>query len=254
MNIKNFVFVHSVQLIDLLESRRALAGLNGHMYVLLGSMEKHEQLLAVSPHKDSVILASAQPNNIEGTKNYLQFTGWFALANNPLIDDDVDYVGLYEYDVEPKLGFDDCVRKGLANNSDLDILGFFTYPKNMMFFHRTDQYCQLITRYLEEYLKITVENFIRDMTPTFSSWMVTSNVVMRRQRFLEFMWSDYMRDLMKFLDNNKLSGHALERSISLYFMLNKWNAGVILDKLSHVGADSHDTQGHKERYDRSYGV
>lgn len=254
LSLSNFVFVHAVELIDLLERRETFAGLKGHTYVLLGPRERHERALAASPHREKVILAAALPRNIEGVNNFLQFTGWYALASNPLIADGVDCVGLYEYDVEVTPEFDARVRGEFERDPDLDILGFLSHPKSVLLFDRTDPFCRQITRFLEWRLKIAASDFLLNRTPSYPRWTVTTNVVMKRRRFLEFMWSDCVGELMDFLDNDRMSGHALERCISLHYMLNGWRAAELRGQLVHVGADSHDTQGHKEIYDRGYGV
>lgn len=254
IGLSHFVFVHSVPLIDLLESRGTFAGLKGHTYVLLGPRERHEELLANSSHRDKVIFAALLPNNIEDRGNLLQFTGWHALASNALLSDDAEYVGLYEYDIEVPPDFDSSVRRLLSDLPQADVVAFLAYPKHDSFLDRKNPYCHGMSRFLEERLKLAPEDFLLDQTPDFLNWTVTSNVVFKRRRFLEFMRSDYMSDLLAFLGDDPMGGHALERSISVYYMLKQWNAAELLGQLTHISADSHGTQGHKDRYDAHYGV
>jgi hypothetical protein len=82
-------------------------------------------------------------------------------------------------------------------------------------------------------------------------WMVTNNILFKKDFFKKFINDSLLLDVFSMLDNRVGVGHDLERYTTLYCILNNINYGIIQPVcLEHVAMDSHATQGRFHNYEK----
>ena len=80
-------------------------------------------------------------------------------------------------------------------------------------------------------------------------WSSTSNSTMLYDYFNSYMtWFTPISELIK---SSKTAGHAHERSISFYYIVNKINVMLTQGLIKHYQMDSHGTQGHYVDYEKN---
>lgn len=236
---KFYIFVHTIELIEFLEKKKKFSNLKNYQYVLLSDNKTDTTKLS------NVLVANNCKQNIEQFNNYLQFTGWFCLAANKLLD--TDYVTLIEYDVDIDKDIDKIIKKEVLKDQ-LDCYSYACLPKTNSFLNN-DKFSSLLVNFCQ-INNINIDSIIND--PLNFNWIVTSNITIKSKTFLKLIRSDFFISFLNFLKNNPYSGHSLERMLTVLLTLNgilyrnidKQDKGVII----HHAFDSHNTQGRHHLY------
>ena len=239
MTHKYFIFVHNLELISYLEDTVKFSHLNNYQYVLLSTNEFN-----ITDPK--VIVAKDQPRNIESFNNYLQWTGWFCLIANNLID--TDYVTLIEYDVDVSMHADEYISAAM-HAPEIDCYGYAELPKTNSFLNN-DKFSSGLNSYLTSLNISPVSIIERTDNPM---WIVTSNVTIKSDILKSLVKSDIFIGLLNYLKNTKLSGHFLERFTTVFLTLNNntyktLTSSTESDIIKHHAIDSHNTQGRHSEY------
>jgi hypothetical protein len=231
-----YIFVHDPDIINLLEERKEFHNLKDYYYVLLTNK-------TFDSVPDNVIVSKDFELNIESNKNYLQFTGWYCLAANKIPK--TDYVTLLEYDVRVKDHTQSRIEEAI-NTTGLDCYGFSHLPKTNSFLNR-DVFSNGLVDYLT-HRDVSAQDIINDKLNT--DWIVTSNVTIKTEKFFKLVRSEFFINFLNYLNNNKMSGHFLERFITAYLTIKQWSYGFIEDCVTHYAVDSHNTQNRNYAYQK----
>jgi hypothetical protein len=212
MKAQTFIFVHDQYIVlDYLAAGK-FNDLPNVKYVFLGQRPSDQIGHLVDMGK--VIIARDLPDNIEHLPNLVAWTGWYAIARNGLITADI--VNLFEYDVN-------VVGEWLQSQEEC---GYFMYPS-------TDEVWWNYGDIRKELQKHINEKY------TGNYLLMTSNYTLSADRVQTDV--EYIEELNA---KHPMAGHIAERICSYYhdYMLFAPN------RLTHLYADSHGTQGRGEQY------
>lgn len=232
MTNQTYVFVHDQQIIlDYLRVGK-FNQLNNVTYIFVGNgdISKIENL-------SNVIICKNQPINIEEYPKLTSFTGWYAIWKNKLYTE--DFINLFEYDINLSDKFNEIIND--ATSSNTDIIGYIPFsPHTKNFLKHTPWSLELIQSIKKNY-NIDTINEIENL-PNTTICSMTSNHTFSKKSFEQYMeWIEPMIDDIKV---SNLSGHIMERSISVFYFLNKIkNVKILPNILEHFQFDSHKTQG-----------
>ena len=164
------------------------------------------------------------------------FTGWYALWKNNLIKS--DRINLFEYDVN----LVDSIKSNIEFNFDLGykIIGYIPLSVFDHNFISQKQWISHLQSSIQKYYNINLVDFVNTL-PQDKIITVTSNHSFTINFFNEYMeWIEPMIDDIK---SSNFSGHEVERSISIFYLLKNINYVFLPNLLHHFQFDSHETQG-----------
>jgi hypothetical protein len=214
MKAQTFIFVHDQYIVlDYLAAGK-FNNLPNVKYVFLGQRPSDQIGHLVDMGK--VIIARDLPDNIEHLPNLVAWTGWYALVKNNLITAEV--VNLFEYDVN-------VVGNWVQSEENTN---YFPYP-------RTDDTwwnyngIGTILRYVCD------DDFEGENLPMTSNYTLKKDTLRLFVRDMEiFYWA-----------KDPQAGHITER----YYSYIAYPICVVEpNRLTHLYADSHGTQGRGDRY------
>jgi hypothetical protein len=217
MTASTFIFVHDQQIVlDYLAAGK-FSDLPDVKYCFLG-MRPTDRI----EHLPNVIIARNLPDNIEHFPKLVAWTGWYALVRNDLIT--THYVNLFEYDVnvvgEWEQPFERC--------------GYFSHPS-------TDEAWWNYNGIRSEVEAAVGKNYKGVDMP------MTSNYTLDEVKCIDFVNHFiflFVWDLFK--PTHLQAGHIIERVCSFWFD----DLPIHPNRLTHLYADSHGTQGRNATYDQ----
>jgi len=235
-NIIHFIVVHDPTLIQYFESIGKYKVLTNYKYLLVG---KHK----LDYRNEIIIQCELLDNNIEYHKYYLAYTAWYALANNPEIIGEYKYVTLLEYDTD--IRYVDEINFMYSNilSKDMQLYGMHDLPINVGFLDRSV--------FNDKLIKYFIKSGHAEITPNNKTWIVSNNVCFKKEFLLEYFNDELTKNLLTILNNDRMSGHFLERYLSAYCFIKGIKYGFIDPCcFEHMALDSHDTQGRKGEYEK----
>jgi hypothetical protein len=209
MTASTFIFVHDQQIVLDYIAAGKFSDLPDVKYVFLG-MRPTEQI----EHLPNVIIARDLPDNIEHFPNLVAWTGWYALVRNDLIK--TELVNLFEYDVN-------VVGDWVQPNESC---AYFSYPS-------TDEVWWNYNGIRGEVEQVVEKDYYKTNVP------MTSNYTLYLEQVDYFV---KMSELLKPM--HPMAGHVIERMCSYFFDY----LPIHPNRLTHLYADSHGTQGRGDRY------
>ena len=232
---ETFIFCHDQDIILEYEKSNKFKNLKKYKYVFVGNRPVDKIL-----NNDKIIIARNLPFNMEEYPGLTSYTGWYALWKNNLIT--TPYINLFEYDVILNQNIEQIISKFIYDNHKL--IGYVPVPcKNINFINKKEWVEDLFNA-IKEYYKIDLERTIRvhmNNSPNML-WSSTSNTTFETSFFKKYMtWFEPLSNLIK---ESKTAGHAHERSMTFFSILNKYNPILTQGLLTHYQLDSHKTQGH----------
>jgi hypothetical protein len=230
------IVVHDPKIIERFEADGKYNHLKHYNYLLVG---KHENNYS----SEKIIQCDRLINNIEDKKNYLAYTAWYAAAYNDIISPEYDYVFFLEYDTifTDKNAIDEMIRNIFIE--DKNVYGTDPYETTSCFLDGSI-FNSLVVQYL-------VQNNITGLPAKDKHWMATNNMAFKRKFVSEFFHDVFTKDFLTFLNNDRMSGHNLERFLSVYCFYRRKSFGFINPHcLKHQALDSHDTQGRSQEYEK----
>lgn len=223
------IVVHDPKIIKFFESKNKYKAFKKYVYLLVGLHEEDYS-------SEKIIQCNKIPDNIENQKNLLAYTAWYLLANNThLIPSNCDYVCLLEYDAE------------ISNEEDIEKFEKYVHD-NKKFVYGIDkifvQDCFLERSVFSNLL----ENFLmyknyKEITANNKYWIVSNNVVFSKNFLNEYITDPITQEFFDFLKNDIMSGHNIERFLTIYCFIKNIKFDFVEPKLfNHVSLDSHNTQ------------
>lgn len=229
-NISTFIFVHDQSIVLDFIKHDKFKQLNNVKYVFVG--DKDSSKIESNPN---VIICNKLPFNMEQYPKLTSYTGWYAIWKNGLYKSS-DYLNLFEYDVNLSVDF----NKTVTENLSFDVIGYKPFNVHHHSFIKHKPWSEDLLKSIYKNYNIDSLSFINSL-PSNKECSVTSNHTFSQKSFEEYMkWVD---PLIEDIKHSGLSGHQVERSISLFYLINKLNYKVIDNVLTHFQFDSHRTQG-----------
>jgi len=223
------IVVHEKSLIDFFEKNQKYSALKNYKYLLVGNHKENF-------NDNKIVQCNLLPNNIEDKSNYLAYTGWYAAAHNPEITEKYRYICFLEYDTDPNECFSLDAFAESVYSKELKCYGINAIDNIKELFERTQFNTRLI--------KFLVKNNFNEIRPNNKNWIVTNNVVLKAEFLKEYFNDPLTVQFLEFLENDKMSGHFLERYLSVYCFIKDIKFDIIENSnLVHRGYDSHNTQG-----------
>lgn len=234
--IQSFAIVHNQ---DLLLSRNSeYSKLENFKWLLVSENPQTDKLQGL----DNVIVCAHLPENIEGKKELLHYTAYYALLKNALIDPETDYIRIIEYDCK----FTPSVEHYKANTkAALGKYPVYCHEEHSISSCWTTNPSYLIEpcrRALKSVYGLSIEKLTRDSRKR--QFMCCTNFVMSRQFFVDFM--EYAEGYIPFLENEYQAGNAFERLFTIYCMHKGINWGKINGCLN-TNKNSHGQSGHEAK-------
>jgi hypothetical protein len=214
MTASTFIFVHDQQIVlDYLAAGK-FSGLPDVKYCFLG-MRPTDRI----EHLPNVIIARNLPDNIEHLPNLVAWTGWYALVRNDLIT--THYVNLFEYDVN-------VVGKW---EQPFERCGYFPHPSTDQVWWNYNGIQYEVEKFAYGFQSSTAIPMTSNYTLDFDEIEMAVNQVMRINK------------------TNPQAGHVAERLCSWLFSY----VPIHPNRLTHLYADSHGTQGRNATYEQLKG-
>jgi hypothetical protein len=211
MTTSTFIFVHDQQIVLDYIAANKFSDLPDVKYCFLG-MRPTEQI----EHLPNVIIARNLPDNIEHYPNLVAWTGWYALVRNDLIK--TNLVNLFEYDVN-------VLGKWVQSQEEC---GYFMYPS-------TDEVWWNYNGIRGEVLKVVPKEYKGKGIP------MTSNYTLDMRNI-----SNIVDEALEIDPLHPQAGHIMERVCSWFVDY----LPIFTNRLTHLYADSHGTQGRGDRYEQ----
>lgn len=228
--ISTFIFVHDQKIVEDYINHGKFNQLSDVKYVFVGNNDSSR--IESNPN---VIICNKLPINIENYPKLTSFTGWYALYKNNLYNTS-NHLNLLEYDVN----ISDDFEKVVEENLDYDIIGYLPFSPHNYQFIKHKEWSDILLWSIQKTYNINAEHFV-DSLPSDKECSMTSNHTLSSKTFENYMsWIEPLLDEIK---HSGLSGHQVERSISLFYLINKINYKVIGGILHHFQFDTHETQG-----------
>jgi hypothetical protein len=163
------------------------------------------------------------------------FTGWYAIYKNNLYNPS-NHLNLLEYDIN----ISDDFEKIVEQNLDYDVIGYLPFSPHDYQFIKDKRWSDVLISSIQNVYGIDVESFINSLD-LHKQCSMTSNHTFNGKAFEEYIkWIEPLIDEIK---QSELSGHQIERSISLFYLINNLKSKVSMNVLHHFQFDSHKTQG-----------
>jgi hypothetical protein len=239
--MQTFIFVHDQNIIiDFINSNK-FSNIENVKYVFVGDkpVDKVKDL-------NEVIICRDLDDNIENYPNLTSFTGWYALWKNNLINS--DYVNLFEYDIN--FSSDLIPQINNAYNEKYDIIGYIPLKVRDFNYIGHLPWIEKIISSLNSVYKVNLYDLVLSLDAN-TTVSVTSNHSMKRETFESYMnWISPMIDEIK---TSYFSGHEVERSISIFYLLSNLKYKILEGKIEHFQFNSHGTQKiSQEKFKNNY--
>lgn len=188
---------------------------------------------------DNVIFAKDFDDNIEQFNYLVDFTAWYLLVKNNLIE--TEFVSLIQYDTDITADFESATLDLISKNKN-SIIGYVPYLINSVDFLGTQKITNPMFKSLKEVYDISVvELVINHVNKTGDThWPSSNNVCTSRDIVKNFI--EWAEPLMFNMNNDRYCGHAMERNVKIFSIIRKINNIYLRDKLTHYQLDSHNTQ------------
>lgn len=235
-DIETFIFIHNQDIIlDFIKNEK-FKDLNDLKYVFLGKgdIDKIKNL-------PNLIVCRDLEHNIEEYPFLTSFSGWYALWKNKLYSK--KYLNLFEYDIHLSNKFNENIS---SLSDETNIIGYIPFNVHHVNFINIDMWSLLLLNSIEKNYNLNVKEIISTLPKNYTCSM-TSNHTLKNEIFEKYM--SWMNPMLNDFKTDKYSGHMAERSISLFYILNKIDNVKIIDNvLKHYQFNSHGNQSISQDY------
>jgi len=221
--IETFITVHNQDIILKNEENKKYKCLNKYRYLFVGDGD-----VSLLKDLDNVVVGRDLNKNIEELTYFCDFTSWFFIVKNNLIN--TNFVSLIQYDTDISEDFEKTTLDILSSNEDV-IFGYVPYLTDSFdFLGNKDTSTPLF-----ESIKSVYGLNIIDLVKTYRKkniddtlWPSSNNVAMSKENLMDLI--NWCEPVMFYIGNQKYAGHAMERSIKIFSIIK------------NIKKDSHNTQ------------
>jgi hypothetical protein len=232
--IETFITVHDQDIILKNEESQKYSNLSKYRYVFVGNND-----FSKIKHLKNVIFAKNYEDNIEHLNYFVDFTSWYLIVKNNLINTDI--VSLIQYDTDITSSFEIDTIKRLS--SDLNsILGYVPYPISYCDFLMCNMGAKPLNNSLTNVYNLNIYNIVDNHVKKTSDtlWPSSNNIATTKLILEKFI--NWFEPVVHDMGNFKHSGHSFERSIKIFSIINNISNQYLNDVLKHHQLDSHKTQ------------
>jgi hypothetical protein len=230
--IETYIFLHDQKIaLDILKSEK-FSGFDHCKLVFLGNRP-----IDSIKNNPNVIIARELKYNIEHIPKLTSFTGWYALYKNDIIKS--DYINLFEYDVNLIDGFAERNKKLILNSPPA--IAYFNFPAKHPVFIKENIYTGDFIKLIKERDNVDITQLVDKYVSKNPNilWQTTSNSTWNFEVLKSYiLWAEKYID---YFENFEYAGHAIERSISLFYYINKINTHFTNNLMQHLQLNSHQT-------------
>lgn len=228
--METFIFVHDQNIVlDFIRVGK-FSNLENVKYVFVGD-KPTDQI----KNLNNVIVCRDLEHNIEQFPNLTSFTGWYALCKNNLIQS--NHVSLFEYDVNVSSDLQSKINDSF--NEGFEVLGYIPLSIHDVNYVKNMQWIAKIINTLRSVYNINLQNFLNSL-PTTTNISMTSNHSMTKEVLYQYM--DWMSPMLDEIKQSYFSGHEVERSISIFYLIKNLKYKILSNSLNHFQFNSHGTQ------------
>ena len=228
--METFIFVHDQNIVlDFIRVGK-FSNLENVKYVFVGSkpVDKIKDL-------NQVIVCRDLEHNIEQFPNLTSFTGWYALCKNNLIKS--NQVSLFEYDINTSSDLQTKINNSF--DEGFDVVGYIPLGIHDINYIRNMQWSAKMITSLGSVYGINLQNFLNSL-PNTTTISMTSNHSMTKDALYQYM--DWMSPMLDEIKKSYFSGHEVERSISIFYLIKQLKYKILENNISHFQFNSHGTQ------------
>lgn len=230
--IETYIFLHDEKIaLDIFKNNK-FDDFDNYKLVFLGNRSTDN-----IKNDPRIIIARDLPINIEHIPKLTSFTGWYALYKNNIIKS--KYINLFEYDLNLCENF-------YSKNKQLiyklpPAIAYFNLPAKHPLFIKEKVYTGNFIKLIKERENIDVEELVEkyiNKNPNIL-WQTTSNSTWSFDTLKSYiLWAEKYID---YFENFEYAGHAIERSISIFYYINKINTHFTNGLMQHLQLNSHQT-------------
>ena len=245
-DLTTYIICHDQEIILLNIDSEKFQSLGNVVFLFVG-FNNHEKIQGLP----NVIIVNKLKHNIERYPKFTAFTAWYAIWRNELCK--TKYINLLEYDVNLKEDFSFFLKNYFTKSPK--IINYF--PVSMRNYHFIDNpnWTSTLFEAIKSHYKIDIENFIRSIISENLKqnrepvWGTTNNVCFEYSFFKKYL--TWFSPLVNYLKEDVNCGHAQERAVTFYSLINKISPHFFQGQIEHLQMDSHKTQGHSVDYQKN---
>lgn len=232
--IETFITVHDQDIILKDEKSKKYSNLSKYRYVFVGNNNTSK-----ISHLKNVIFAQSYEDNIEHLNYFVDFTSWYLIIKNNLID--TDLISLIQYDTSISSEFETKTIESLNSNLN-SILGYVPYPISYCDFLKCNIGSEPLNNSLKKIYDLNIYDIVDEHVKKTSDtlWPSSNNIATTKLILKKLV--DWFEPVIYDMGNFKYSGHSFERSIKIFSIINNIDNLYLDDVLKHYQLDSHKTQ------------
>ncbi len=233
-NLCIYITVHDQNIIvDYEDSNKFSKLKNNYKYVFVGN-RSIDKLIGMN----NVIIARNLNSNIESYNYLVDFTAWFAIVNNGIINS--EFVSLIQYDTSISDNFfTDTIEK--MNQNPHSILGYAPHLMKDRNFIKDNMGFRPLRASIKKIYNVDIIELIKsDNWKKDKYWPSTNNICLRNDILSDFV--SWFTPVAIEIGNIIPAGHAFERAIKFYCLIKNIDNVYAPNILEHFQLNSHETQ------------
>jgi hypothetical protein len=232
--IETFITVHDQDIILKNEESQKYSNLNKYRYVFVSNNDTSK-----ISHLKNVIFAKNYEDNIEHLNYFVDFTSWYLIIKNNLIE--TDFISLVQYDTDITSTFENETIEILNSNLN-SILGYVPYPIDHCDFLKCNMGAEPLNNSLTNVYDLNIYNIVDEHVKKTSDtlWPSSNNIATTKLILEKLVY--WFEPVVHDMGNFKHSGHSFERVIKIFSIINNINNPYLDGVLKHYQLDSHKTQ------------
>lgn len=234
-DLEVYITVHDQDRLLDFENSKSVKNLSSYKYVFVGNRD-----ISKVCHMDNIIVARQLPFNIEAEeyKLLVSFTAWYALVMNNLIQS--KYVALIHYDVKLEEDFERSTLQSLQANKD-HVLGYVPFSMLSEHFLKYGIGPRPLSIAMQKNYNIDIYSFIEEYINRTNdiTWPSADHIAVSVPILYRFV--NWFTPLINDVKVYRGCGHAFERSIKFFCIINNIPNSYLPNVLKHYQLDSHET-------------
>lgn len=226
-----FISVHDEELILELEKNNIFRNISDYKYLFLG-MKPVDKL---SHLRNKVIVARELKDNIEYDKCLFDYTGWYALVKNNLINN--SHVIIVHYDCLLYKNFEKEIEKAFRENKNY----FISFQPHLLScnYFLPDKFAGTVTKALKEVYNIDINEYIEKAIQNGDKYWGGGGSFACSKEWLE-SYIDWIEKIHPILIQDPMAAHNIERSMKFYNLIFCVKEKYLPKIMKHIFNSAHD--------------
>ena len=237
MTIPIFISVHDQDLILKLEENNIFRNISNYRYLFLGA-KPVDKLTGI---KDKVIVARELADNIEKDKCLFDYTGWYALAKNNLIND--EHVIIVHYDCLLYKNFEKEIEKAFKKNPDY----FINFQPHLLTcdYFIPDHYAKTAIQAMNDVFGVDILTKIAEVIKNGDKYWPGGGSFACSKEWLE-NYVDWIEKFHDMLILDPMASHNIERTMKFYNIIFGVQEKYLPNVMKHIFNAAHNQKYHSE--------